>query len=174
MSVAGAGALAVLPGVALAAPTAPYTVLTVDLGLHHPTPVSGSVVYDSSNATMDAAASAGDWLRLTALLPDQYVRIDTAAPAGQTWTVGQTYPTVRAGRAAGEALFDMSAAGDSCAYGSGSITVRQVARDADTGLMTAFAASYEFRCDRDVEVMTGSSAGTPRWTTWPRWRTRAG
>ncbi|WFE63383.1 hypothetical protein [Micromonospora sp. WMMD714] len=155
MSVAGACALAVLPGVALAAPTAPYTVLTVNLGLHEPTPVSGSAVYDSSNATMDAAASAGDWLRLTAILPDRYVRIDTAAPAGQTWTAGQTYPTVRAGRAAGEALFDMSTAGNGCAYGSGSITVRQVTRDADTGLMTAFAASYEFRCDRDVEMMTG-------------------
>ena len=152
--VAGTCLAAVLPAVALAAPTAPYTVLTVDLAEGPSGPITESTVYDGSTETMDAATGAGDQFRITAIRSDRYVRVDAAPPAGQTWSAGQTYPTVRGGRDATQALFDMSSTAGGCARANGSITVSDVAHDV-SGALTAFGASYEFHCDGDVVAITG-------------------
>ncbi|WP_157745788.1 hypothetical protein [Micromonospora purpureochromogenes] len=156
MAVAGASVLAGLPGVSLAAPTAPYTALTVDLGEHRTRPVKQSGVYDPSNATMDAAAGADDVFRITASLPDtSYVRLDAAPPTGQSWTAGQTYETAK-GRDSVRARLALNDERTLfCTTATGSLTVREVTRDATTQAVTAFAASYVYHCDGDPAALTG-------------------
>ncbi|MEH1054983.1 hypothetical protein V6U89_07175 [Micromonospora sp. CPCC 206171] len=154
--VAGACATAVLPGVALAAPTAPYTVLTVDLGEHQAKPIGSSGVYDPTNATLDAAAEADDTFRITARYGvSAYVRLDAAPPTGQTWTAKQSYETAR-GRDSVRARLDLNDDRTSfCTTGTGSLTVHEVLRDPGTQAMTGFAASYEYHCNGDSAALTG-------------------
>ncbi|MFR9774593.1 choice-of-anchor D domain-containing protein [Micromonospora sp. MS34] len=155
-TVAGACLLAGLPGVALAAPTAPYTVLTVDLGEHRTKPVASSGVYDPTNATIDAAATANDTFRITAVYGvSAYVRLDAAPPTGQTWTEGQTYETAK-GSSSARARLDLNDERTSfCMTGTGSLTVHEVVRDPATQSMTGLAASYEYHCDGDPAALTG-------------------
>ncbi|MEH0842966.1 choice-of-anchor D domain-containing protein [Micromonospora sp. CPCC 205711] len=155
--VAGACVLAGLPGVALAAPTAPYTALTADLGEHHARPVLDSFVYDDTTATMRGAATADDTFQLTATFPDTsyQLRLDAAPPTGGTWTEGQTYATAR-GRDSTHALLDLIESGTGgCTEAVGAVTVREVVRDTGSQTMTGFAANYEYHCDGDPAAITG-------------------
>ncbi|MGB2567847.1 hypothetical protein ACPFP2_05250 [Micromonospora citrea] len=152
----GACAVAGLPAVASAAPTAPFTALTVDLGEHRAYPVSTSAAYEYSTATMTAAAEPGDVVQIKAVTRDlRYTTTLTAAPpTGRGWVEGQTYPT---SRVAGEdqARLDLVGNGRSCTTATGSITVTDLARDTESQLVTSFAASYEFRCTTASSPITG-------------------
>ncbi|MFR9774594.1 hypothetical protein ACL02O_00850 [Micromonospora sp. MS34] len=154
--VAASCSLTVLPGVALAAPTAPYTALTIDLGEHGTRPIQKSGVYDPSNATMDAAADAADDFRITAKVTDTtFARLDAWPPLGQRWTAGQTYETAKSEDSVRARLSLNDERTLSCTTATGSLTVREVVRDPATEVVTAFAASYAYHCDGDPAALTG-------------------
>ncbi|MEH0842967.1 hypothetical protein V6U81_11335 [Micromonospora sp. CPCC 205711] len=154
--VAGACALAVLPGMALAAPTAPYTVLTVDLGDHQTFPVQKSAVYDRDNALMQATIGDEDLFGLEAKnLPTiEYVAWAAQPPVGQSWVVGQTYPAGLFRDDTGRAMLRLTSNHNDC-QGSGDLTVRDLERDADTQRITVFAASYRYTCGNVSTPITG-------------------
>ncbi|SCE71477.1 hypothetical protein GA0074695_0521 [Micromonospora viridifaciens] len=156
--VAGACASAVLPGVALAAPTAPYTVLTVDVGDAYGKPVKQSGVYDGTNSTVTgrAYATGGVSMGASGLPGGATIAMWITPPVGQSaFTAGQTYPT-RGSADATRAGLNISSAPDGCngADAYGSLTVREVAYD-DAGAATAFAAAYEFHCSSNAGAVTG-------------------
>ncbi|WP_346537583.1 choice-of-anchor D domain-containing protein [Micromonospora sp. DPT] len=156
--VAGACALAVLPGVALAAPTAPYTALTVDLGEHRAFPVTGSAAYDKSSASVSVANQADGLFLIKAVNPTDptqiYAALAAEPPTGQDWAPGQTYPTSRVADA-GHARLDLTSTDRSCPESSGSISVQDVQRDPTTRLVTTFAAAYRFTCAGETGPITG-------------------
>ncbi|MBM0255725.1 hypothetical protein [Micromonospora sp. 4G55] len=158
VTIAGACALAGLPGVALAAPAAPYTVLVIDLNDHQRLSTdlfTGAWDGDNSSA-MEAQLGDGDALTLGAHWRDEtdhvWNAVSTAPPAGETWQAGRTYAATSAGGAG--ATLSLDGSGQTCA-GSGEVTVKRVERDAATERMTAFAAAYTFHCDGDPGVIDG-------------------
>jgi hypothetical protein len=158
VGVAAACAVAGLPGMALAAPTAataPYTALSVDVGDAYGRPVKQSGVYDSGNATISATAhDDGRFSMGASNLPGgSYVSL-WITPAGQTLTAGQTYQTNRGGDATHVGL-DISSDSTGCNQSFGSLTVKEAARDPQTQVLTAFAAAYEFHCEMNGGAVTG-------------------
>ncbi|MBM0255726.1 hypothetical protein [Micromonospora sp. 4G55] len=156
--VAGVCALAVLPGMALAAPTAPYTALTVDLGEHRAFPVTKSAAYDKSNASVSVVNQADGLFLVKAVSPadptEVYAALAAEPPPGQDWAQGQTYPASRVADA-GHARLDLTSTNGSCPESSGSIIVQDVRRDPATQLLTAFAAAYRFTCAGETSPITG-------------------
>ncbi|MEU5942929.1 hypothetical protein ABZ807_28035 [Micromonospora sp. NPDC047548] len=156
--IAGACALTVLPGVALAAPTAPYTVLTVDVGDAYGKPVKQSGVYDGTNSTVSGRAygTGGVSMGASGLPGGSTIAMWITPPVGQSFTAGQTYQTSGSGNSTHAGL-DMSSDSTGCngAYSYGSLTVREIAYDAGTGAATAFAAAYEFHCSPTAGAVTG-------------------
>ncbi|MEV0805509.1 hypothetical protein [Micromonospora sp. NPDC050200] len=156
--VAGACALTVLPGVALAAPTAPYTVLTVDVGDAYGKPVKQSGVHDGTNSTVTGRAygTGGVSMGVSGLPGGSTIAMWITPPVGQSFTAGQTYQTSGSGNSTHAGL-DMSSDSTACngAYSYGSLTVREIAYDAGTGAATAFAAAYEFHCSPNAGAVTG-------------------
>ncbi|MBW4703847.1 MULTISPECIES: choice-of-anchor D domain-containing protein [unclassified Micromonospora] len=164
MSIAGACALAVLPGMALAAPTAPYTVLTVDVGDQTGGyPIYQSDVFDRDNSTISVVAQSNDRLAVDTTRAGSYVRLSIQPPAGEQWTAGQTYQATWQGDG-GTAAMDLASDGRGCGHVSGWIKVRQADRDSDTGRVDAFAAAYEYSC-RDSTNYTGTVSGELRWNS---------
>ncbi|TDC44118.1 choice-of-anchor D domain-containing protein [Micromonospora sp. KC213] len=162
--VVGTCATAALPGVALAAPAAPYTVLTVDVGNHTGGyPLSQSGVYDTTNATVSVTPSAQDRLAVRASQSSSYVDLSIGPPTGQTWQEGQSYPAARFADATTASL-DLNSDHRGCGHSSGSITVREVGRNAETGLVDRFAASYEYSCV-DAAGSRGVISGELRWNS---------
>ncbi|MEV4480222.1 choice-of-anchor D domain-containing protein [Micromonospora coxensis] len=161
VTIAGACALAGLPGVALAAPTAPYTVVTVDVGDAPGHPVKNSGVYDASNSTIEVVPETDGSLSmyLRNLPGGSWIYVWTGAPTGQTWTAGQTYQTARFADAT-RARLDFAADHTGCASSSGTMTVKEAGYDPETKKLTSFAASYAFDCDR-----TGTMSGDIRWNS---------
>ncbi|MBM0237473.1 choice-of-anchor D domain-containing protein [Micromonospora sp. ATA32] len=157
VGIAGACALPGLPGVALAAPTAPYTVLTVDAGDHGGGyPLDKSGVYDSSTSTVTFTPFADDRVNLETNTAGSYVRLDFNPPSGQSFVAGQTYQATGYGDG-GTARLDIASDGRGCGGSTGSISVKQIDRDAGTGLITAFAAAYQYSCTsiRNDGLITG-------------------
>ncbi|MFJ6199471.1 choice-of-anchor D domain-containing protein [Micromonospora sp. NPDC092111] len=156
MGIAGACALAGLPGVALAAPTAPYTALTIDVGQAWGSTVTNPGVYDASNATMYAYAFGDAGVRLTARAngTGEYLRIDAVPPYGQRFVAGQTYETRRSWDSTHAGL-DLSGGGTGCNEAFGSLTVKQVVEDAQTHVVTGFAAAYDFHCETNPNGIHG-------------------
>ncbi|NYF55939.1 hypothetical protein [Micromonospora purpureochromogenes] len=156
--IAGACALTVLPGVALAAPTAPYTVLTVDVGDAYGKPVKQSGVYDGTNSTVTGRAygTGGVSMGASGLPGGSTIAMWITPPVGQSFTAGQTYQTSGSSNATHAGL-DMSSDSTGCngAYSYGSLTVREIAYDAGTGAATAFAGAYEFHCSPNAGAVTG-------------------
>ncbi|MEV0805508.1 hypothetical protein [Micromonospora sp. NPDC050200] len=157
VTVAAACALAGLPGVALAAPAAPYTVLVIDLNDHQRLSTDlFTGVWAGDNSEMETQFGDGDALTLGAhwRYEDQHLwnAVRTAPPAGESWQVGRTYAATSAGGAG--ATLSLDGSGQTCA-GSGEVTVKRVERDAATQRMTAFAAAYAFHCDDDRGVIDG-------------------
>lgn len=164
MSIAGACALAVLPGMALAAPTAPYTVLTVDVGDQTGGyPIYRSDVFDRDNSTVSVVAQSNDRLAVETNRAGSYVRLNIQPPAGEQWTAGQTYQATWQGDG-GTAAMDLASDGRGCGHVTGWIKVRQADRDSDTGRVDAFAAAYEYSC-RDSTYYTGTVSGELRWNS---------
>ncbi|MEV0722224.1 hypothetical protein AB0I37_05530 [Micromonospora purpureochromogenes] len=156
--VAGACATAVLPGVALAAPTAPYTVLTVDVGDAYGKPVKQSGVHDGTNSTVTGRAygTGGLSMGVSGLPGGSTIAMWITPPVGQSFTAGRTYQTSGSSNATHAGL-DMSSDSTGCngAYSYGSLTVREIAYDAGTGAATAFAGAYEFHCSPNAGAVTG-------------------
>ncbi|TDB78519.1 choice-of-anchor D domain-containing protein [Micromonospora sp. KC723] len=161
VSVAGACALAGLPGVALAAPTAPYTVVTVDVGDASGHPVKSSGVFDASNSSVEVVPETDGSLSmyLRNLPGGSWLNVRTGAPTGQAWTAGQTYQTARFADST-RARLDIAADHTGCASSTGTMTVAEAGYDPGTKAMTSFAASYVFDCDR-----TGTMTGEIRWNS---------
>ncbi|SCE76535.1 hypothetical protein GA0074696_0707 [Micromonospora purpureochromogenes] len=156
--VAGICASTVLPAGALAAPTAPYTVLTVDVGDAYGKPVKQSGVYDGTNSTVTGRAygTGGVSMGASGLPGGSTIAMWITPPTGTpTFTAGQTYPTVGSGDATHAGL-NISSDNTACngTYAYGSLTVRDVAYDA-TGAATVFAAAYEFHCSPNAGAVTG-------------------
>ncbi|MEV0805507.1 choice-of-anchor D domain-containing protein [Micromonospora sp. NPDC050200] len=156
IGIAGACALAVLPGVALAAPTAPYTALTIDVGQAWGSTVTNPGVYDASNATMYAYAFGDAGVRLTARAnaTGDYFVIDAVPPAGQRFVEGQTYETRRSWDSTHAGL-DLSGGGTGCNQAFGSLTVKQVVEDPQTHVISGFAAAYDFHCETNPNGIHG-------------------
>ncbi|MEU5943005.1 hypothetical protein ABZ807_28420 [Micromonospora sp. NPDC047548] len=156
--IAGACALAVLPGVALAAPAASYTALTVDLGEHRPLPVIRSATYNQGSAMMRVLNEPDGLFRIEALAlgnpTDVRAALVTRPPSGQTWEVGRTYPTAPLADAA-HARLDLTSSGRSCAQSSGSITVQELQQDPATQVVNVFAAVYRFTCAGQTSPIMG-------------------
>lgn len=164
MSIAGACALAVLPGVALAAPTAPYTVLTVDVGDQTGGyPIYQSDVFDRDNSTVSVVPQSNDRLAVETNRAGSYVRLAIQPPAGEQWSAGQTYQATWQGDG-GTASMDLASDGRGCGHVTGWIKVWQAHRDSGTGLVDAFAAAYEYSC-RDSLYYTGTVSGELRWNS---------
>ncbi|MER6591673.1 hypothetical protein ABT214_07455 [Micromonospora purpureochromogenes] len=156
--VAGACATAVLPGVALAAPTAPYTVLTVDVGDAYGKPVKQSGVHDGTNSTVTGRAygTGGLSMGVSGLPGGSTIAMWITPPVGRSFTAGQTYQTSGSSNATHAGL-DMSSGSTGCngAYSYGSLTVREIRYDAGTGAATAFAGAYQFHCSPNAGAVTG-------------------
>lgn len=156
--VAGACASAVLPGVALAAPTAPYTVLTVDVGDAYGKPVKQSGVYDGTNSTVTgrAYATGGVSMGASGLPGGSTIAMWITPPVGQSaFIAGRTYPTLGSGDATHAGLnISSDSTGCNGTYAYGSLPVREVSYD-DAGAATAFAAAYEFHCSPNAGAVTG-------------------
>ncbi|MEV0267394.1 hypothetical protein AB0H43_01280 [Hamadaea sp. NPDC050747] len=147
-------ATAVLGTPASVAAAAPYTVFVVDLGQNGGWPVEKSGVYDG--ATVHTTVS-GEGFGIWATDPvtgEGFGSLSAQPPTDQTWTEGQTYPAARFADST-HALLDMSSNGHGCNQSGGSITVRQVTRDADTHNLTSFAATYSFDCELSGQPITG-------------------
>ncbi|MBM0255722.1 hypothetical protein [Micromonospora sp. 4G55] len=151
---AGACATALVPAVAQAAPTAPYTALVID-----DTQVGGydAGAWDASNATMVPMLNDGDQFALEARWSEasdpRSTRVDVWPPYGETWQEGRTYP---ASTSPGLDKARLRVDAVQCVSdGGGSVWVRQVSRDPATGALTAFAAAYDFHCDNRTEVADG-------------------
>ncbi|SCL22233.1 hypothetical protein GA0070616_2498 [Micromonospora nigra] len=155
IGIAGAVVSAGVPGVALAAPTAPYTVLTVDIGATGGSPVTKSGVYDSSNARMYAYGYGDAGVFVQALTSDGiYVTLTASPPQGQRFVVGQTYETRRSWDSTHAGL-DVSGGGVGCNEAFGSLTVKQTEDDPTTGKLAVFAAAYEFHCETNPAGVHG-------------------
>ncbi|PZG01359.1 hypothetical protein C1I99_07595 [Micromonospora deserti] len=153
MAIAAASATAALPAVALAAPTAPHTALTVDLGDHSPTLVNRSVVYDGETSAVTVTPSAGERLTIRAEAAGSYVSIVVAPPVGQQWMGdGELYGVTRTGDGT-FAQFEMTSDGRSC-DGAGSLQVDEVYHAAE-GVLSSFAAFYQYSCPGDFGLMSG-------------------
>lgn len=87
-----------------------------------------------------------------AVVEGEYVRAwyaDLRAPLGEEFTVGTTYTNLtNAGlQAPGQAGMYVYASGRNCNLVTGSITILELEKDALTGEVTRFAASFEQLCD---------------------------
>lgn len=160
--VAGACASTVLPGVALAA--GPYTALVISPDNHFPLGFDLHGTLDPSNndyLQIESSLDEGDTLSLTAHYRDGdlhfWSAIRVAPPVGVAWQPGQTYPATSGGGTS--ARLDLEAGGRTC-DGTGTVTVKQVSRDAAQRL-TAFAAAYEFHCTGQP----GTTDGEIRWNS---------
>ncbi|MFI5488405.1 hypothetical protein [Micromonospora echinaurantiaca] len=156
---AGACATALLPGMALAAPTAPYTALTVNLGEHAPLSVGRSAAYDDSSAKMRVERKPGGSFLIEAVVPsgttEYRTNLVTAPPFGGSWEVGRTYPTAPVADVTHAQLDLTSTARYSCAESTGSITVQELRQDASTGAVDMFAARYRFTCAGQPSPISG-------------------
>ncbi|MEV0805510.1 hypothetical protein [Micromonospora sp. NPDC050200] len=150
---AGACATAVAPTVAQAAPTAPYTALVID-----DTQVGGDDTgsWNGGNATMVPMLNPGDQFALEARWSEpsgpKSTRVDVWPPYGETLQEGRTYPA-STWPGPGQARLYVDAL-QCVSDGVGSVTVRQVRRDA-MGELTAFAAAYDLHCANRTEVVDG-------------------
>lgn len=77
------------------------------------------------------------------------------APAAGTLTVGTTYPAVQPDDMTSSAGFDLSSAEASCTTVSATFTVLDIATDAETGDVTAFAASFDSHCNGSLASARG-------------------
>ncbi|MGS2617290.1 choice-of-anchor D domain-containing protein [Micromonospora sp. LZ34] len=156
MGVATACAVAGLPGVAVADATTPTSILVVDAG--DQTRFGYGIysgVFDSRYEEVQTGLGGRDALTMTAHFRagtvHDWTGVHVTPPEGETWQAGRTYATAEGGIAA---RLSVDASGRTCT-GTGQITVRQVARDAETQQLTAFAAAYAFRCNDDSGVIDG-------------------
>lgn len=144
---------------ALAAPTAPYTAFTVNLGEHAPLSVGGSAAYDDSSATMRVGTEPGGSFLIEAVVPgdatDHRTNLVTEPPAGGPWEVGRTYPTAPLSDATHARLDLTSTARRSCAESTGTITVQEVRQDPTSRAVEVFAAVYRFTCAGQPAPITG-------------------
>ncbi|SCG48588.1 choice-of-anchor D domain-containing protein [Micromonospora halophytica] len=161
VTVAGACVLAGLPGVALAAPTAPFKVLTVDVGDQTGGyPIYQSGVYDTGNSTLSLTPDSLDRISVYANQSGSYVNLRTEPPTGQKWVEGQTYRAAELADATSAGL-SLASDGRGCGNTTGSITIREVGRNAETGLVEKFAASYDYSCPGGNK--SGVISGELRW-----------
>lgn len=165
--VAVTGVVSGVPEAANAAPTAPYTVLTADVGDTGGFPVRDSGVWDAGNSQMSVnATNEGFSVYATWAGGSEYVDASMRPPSGQSWRAGQTYRTLPLYDTE-NGMLNISSSGRGCSDNYGSITVREVGRDPDTQAVTSFAVSYEFHCERKPEALRGEIGGTRIWTIWP-------
>ncbi|WP_328341123.1 choice-of-anchor D domain-containing protein [Micromonospora sp. NBC_00421] len=159
MSVAGACALAVLPGVALAAPTAPYTVVTLDIG-ETSSPAVKSGVFSAPTFTVSVLpqTDGSTWMYFRNGPADSRLSLQVRAPLGQSFVAGRTYPTTRFGDE-GTARLDITS-DYGCGNPTGSLTVRAAGIDPLTDQLTSLAASYSYNCDN-----RGDATGEIRWNS---------
>ncbi|MEU7980026.1 hypothetical protein AB0B63_16000 [Micromonospora sp. NPDC049081] len=159
--VAGVCVATAIPGSALAAPTAPYTVVTVDVGDANGRPVQQSGVYDASNATVDGTVYGTGGVRMgVRLTGGTTISVWALPPVGQVFTAGRTYQTTGTAGATRAGL-DMASGANGCNGGDsyGSLTVRDVVYDA--GAVVSFAGAYEFHC----AATSGAVTGELRWNS---------
>ncbi|SCE71464.1 hypothetical protein GA0074695_0520 [Micromonospora viridifaciens] len=138
-------AVAGLPAAASAA-DGPYTALVISRDNHFPLGFELEGALDQSNDQLQVESSLGegDVLSLTTHYRDgdlhYWSAVRVAPPAGTVWQQGQTYSATSGGGTS--ARLDLEASGRTC-DGTGTVTVKQISRDAAQRL-TAFAAAYEF------------------------------
>ncbi|MBB5870909.1 hypothetical protein F4553_004288 [Allocatelliglobosispora scoriae] len=137
-----------------AAPTAPYTAVTVS---GHSTfyPQVGSLALDAGNAyTFSFSWTSPEVLSVMALSTSGSITMGLQPPTGQTWAVG-TYSTDWFADAT-HAQFTLGVGSAACDGDPASLTVTEVVREAGTGAITAFAASYSSKCTASKpEITTG-------------------
>ncbi|MFF5176349.1 hypothetical protein ACFY3U_27530 [Micromonospora sp. NPDC000089] len=153
--VAGACAATLAPVPASAQPTAPFTVVTVDVGDATGHPVKKSAVYDAGNASVYPKAWS-DGVSMGVRAGDgTVVNLWATPPVGQRFAAGRTYQAAGT-RDASHAGLDMSSDSTGCnGYDSyGSLLVRDVVHDPD-GLVVSFAAAYEYHCYAAAGAVTG-------------------
>ncbi|MBG6139269.1 hypothetical protein [Longispora fulva] len=160
-AIALAASAAVLPAPALAgpaAPTAPYTAITLTGPASGNHMFNGSKVLDATTATVTATPWGAEGLVLGATpTAGDPVSVEMVAPPSTPWQTGTTYQVQRSANGA-YAGMDVSVSSRGCNQTSGSLTVLQVTRNA--GALTAFAASYSYQCDNDQPV-----TGQVRWNS---------
>ncbi|MFI6264330.1 hypothetical protein [Micromonospora sp. NPDC051006] len=142
-----------MPDAALAEPAQTYTVLTVDVGAHSPSPVQKSGVYDQTNSALTSTPAPDGVLTMRAETGGSYVEVTVAPPTGQDWVEGDRYAANQTGDAT-NARLDVTSDGRSCQPGAGSLQVDQVDQTSD-GSVTRFAAYYQFTCAGDFGLMGG-------------------
>ena len=77
-------------------------------------------------------------------------------PAGEELTSGTTYPIAKAGDQTGlDAGFDLSGEGRSCTAFDGTFTLDELTTDAETGAVTALAASFVAHCNGSIASARG-------------------
>ena len=159
MSIAGACALAVLPGVALAAPTKPYTLVTIDIGeTSSPAVTSRVFSADGFTVSVNPQTDGSTWMYFRDGPQDSRLSLLVKAPAGEHFVNGRTYSTTRFGDADNARLDISSDYG--CGNPTGSLTVRSAAFDPETQELTGLAASYSYNCDN-----RGDATGEIRWNS---------
>ena len=100
MSIAGACALAVLPGVALAAPTKPYTLVTIDIGeTSSPAVTSRVFSADGFTVSVNPQTDGSTWMYFRDGPQDSRLSLLVKAPTGEHFVNGRTYSTTRFGDA---------------------------------------------------------------------------
>ncbi|WP_203719452.1 choice-of-anchor D domain-containing protein, partial [Asanoa siamensis] len=151
VAVASALVVAALPASTAhaAPPSAPYSAFTLDGG-DSTAVINGTETYEASTANYFYFGPNGD-----STVPDNVIVIANnggrqgaatlVPPTGTTWNVGQTYETRRFPTESNQAMFDVSGE-HGCNDMDGALTIKEIAREAGTGKVTKFAASFKASC----------------------------
>lgn len=142
---------------ALPPPSAPYTALTMDLsGWGY---IDGSFSYEPSRNTVEVYQQTPNgyalWLR--GFRTGGWHTIDVTPPIGTRFVAGTSYSTVKAWEPSPTTtVVNIGGDGQGCDWSptNGSLNVTQAQYDDATGLLTAFAASFDVPC--------GGSGGTAK------------
>lgn len=164
-------AVPILTANAATAPSAPYTAFTLDPG-QSTRLVDRALAFDPENTTSfrfgpfsDAPAEA-DHLSVHAVRGDDSWSAAMAPPIGTNWVAGRTYETQSGSENETRARFETHRDySPGCGHQQlGQLTIRQIVREAGTGRVTAFAASFRVSCAEDArgfdgEIRYNSSVG---------------
>lgn len=147
-------ATAVVAGHALAAtaPAAPYNALVLD-GHQGSWLLSGTLSFDSSNATMAGTPESTAGLVFNAFNADHDWSLSTAPPSGSAWQVGKTYSLADTPDAT-DAELRLDGDSRGCDAQPGSMTVVEAQTDG-SGNLTAFAASFTIGCESTAPAVSG-------------------
>ncbi|MDG4762799.1 hypothetical protein O7632_01500 [Solwaraspora sp. WMMD406] len=137
-----------------AAPTAPYTALTINGAFGNHPLSTGTRVYDSDNATIEISGSPNGIGLSVSAADGSLWHARVQPPVGSELIAGTRYLTHDLLPNTTHGVFDISGEGRGCSM-SGWFDVKEFVRDAETGLPSAVAITYQVTCSNNTVPMQG-------------------